>query len=72
MTDNEKYKAIIDMESIDIQTAGKYPTEAQFIQALTDGRSAGDYESRVVIVSLDPQQRYRFSTTRGNRGCERR
>lgn len=60
MTDDEKYRAIINMESIGTQTAGKYPTKAQFIQALTDGRSAGDYERRVVIVSLNPQQQYRF------------
>ena len=64
MTNNEKYKAIMDMESISARTAGKYPTKAQFMQALKDGRSAGDYESRVVIVSLDPQQRYRFSAAR--------
>ena len=61
MTVDEKYKAIIDMESIDSKTAGRYPTKAQFLEALTDGQVAGDYVNRVVIVSTDPQQQYRFT-----------
>lgn len=61
MTDDEKYKAIINMESIDQNTAGRYPTKAQFLEALADGRVAGDYADRVVIVSTDPQQQYRFT-----------
>ena len=61
MTGDEKYKAIIDMESIDPDTVGRYPTRAQFLEALADGRVAGDFGSRVVIVSTDPQQQYRFT-----------
>jgi len=61
MTDDEKYKAIINMESIDPNTAGRYPTKAQFLEALADGRVAGDYANRVVIVSTDLQQQYRFT-----------
>jgi len=61
MTDDEKYKAIIVMESIDTKTAGRYPTKAQFLEALADGRVAGDFENRVVIVSTDPQHQYRFT-----------
>ena len=60
MTDDEKYKAIIAMESIDPQTSGRCPTKAQFMKALADGRVAGDFKTRVVIVSTDPQQQYRF------------
>ena len=61
MTDDEKYKAIIDMESIDSKTAGRYPTKAQFLEALAEGRVAGDYVNRVVVVSTDPQHQYRFT-----------
>ncbi len=61
MTDEEKYKAIINMESIDPKTAGRYPTKAQFLEALAEGRVEGDYVNRVVIVSTDPQQQYRFT-----------
>ena len=61
MTDDEKYKAIIDMESIDPNTVGRYPTRAQFLKALADGRVAGDFKNRVVIVSTDAQQQYRFT-----------
>ena len=60
MTDDEKYKAIIAMESIDTKTVGRYPTKAQFLEALADGRVAGDFQNRVVIVSIDPQHQYRF------------
>ena len=48
MTDEEKYKAIINMKSIDPNTAGRYPTKVQFLEALADGRVAGDFENRVV------------------------
>ncbi len=61
MTDEEKYRTILNMESIDPNTAGRYPTKAQFLEALADGRVAGDFENRVVIVSIDPQQQYRFA-----------
>ena len=61
ITDDEKYKAIIDMESIDTKTAGRYPTKAQFLEALAEGRVAGDYLNRVVVVSTDPQHQYRFT-----------
>ena len=61
MTNEEKYKAIIDMESIDPNTAGRYPTRVQFLEALAEGRVAGNYVNRVVIVSTDPQQQYRFT-----------
>lgn len=60
MTDDEKYRAIINMESIDPNTAGRYPTKANFLKALAEGRVAGDYVNRVAIVSTDPQQQYRF------------
>lgn len=61
MTDEEKYRAIINMKSIDPNTAGRYPTKVQFLEALADGRVAGDYVNRVVVVSIDPQQQYRFT-----------
>ena len=61
MTNEEKYKSIINMESIDLKTAGRYPTKAQFLEALAEGRVAGDYANRVVIVSTDPQHQYRFT-----------
>ncbi len=61
MTDDEKYKAIIAMESIDPDTVGRYPTRAQFLEALAESRIAGDYVNRIVIVSTDPQQQYRFT-----------
>ena len=61
MTDEEKYKAIINMESVDPNTAGRYPTKVQFLEALADGRIAGDYVNRVMIVSTDPQHQYRFT-----------
>ena len=61
MTGDEKYKAIINMESIDPNTAGRYPTKSQFLEALAEGRVAGDFENRVVIVATDPQQQYRFT-----------
>ncbi|MFC1713567.1 hypothetical protein ACFL6S_07865 [Candidatus Poribacteria bacterium] len=61
MTDGEKYKAIIAMESIDSKTAGRYPTKVQFLEALAEGRVAGDFQNRVVIVSTDPQHQYRFT-----------
>jgi hypothetical protein len=61
LTGDEKYRAIINMESIDPNTVGRYPTKAQFLEALADGRVAGDFENRVVIVSTDPQQQYRFT-----------
>ena len=61
MTDDEKYKAIIAMESIDPDTVGRYPTMVQFLEALAESRIAGDYVNRVVIVSTDPQQQYRFT-----------
>jgi hypothetical protein len=61
MTDDEKFKAIINMESIDPNTAGRYPIKAQFLEALAKSRVAGDYANRVVIVSSDPQQQYRFT-----------
>lgn len=61
MTDDDRYRAIINMESIDPNTAGRYPTKAQFLEALADGRVAGDFENRVVIVSTNPQQQYRFT-----------
>ncbi len=61
MTDDEKYKAIINMESIDPNTAGRYPTKAQFLEDLAKSQVAGDYANRVVIVSTDPQQQYRFT-----------
>ena len=53
MTDDEKYKAIIAMESIDPDTAGGYPTKTQFLEALGENRVAGDFKNRVVIVSTD-------------------
>ena len=43
MTGDEKYRAIINMESIDPNTVGRYPTKAQFLEALADGRVAGDF-----------------------------
>ena len=61
MTDDEKYKAIIDMESIDTKTAGRYPTKVRFLEALAEGQVAGNFRNRVVIVSTDPQQQYRFT-----------
>ena len=61
MTSDEKYKAIISMESIDPSTAGRYPTKAQFLEALAEGRVAGDFQNRVVVVSTDPQHQYRFT-----------
>ena len=61
MTSDEKYKAIIVMESIDSKTTGRYPTKAQFLEALAEGRVAGDFQNRVVIVSTDPQHQYRFT-----------
>lgn len=61
MTDEEKYKIILNMESIDPNTAGRYPTKVQFLEALAEGRVAGDFENRVVIVSTDLQQQYRFT-----------
>ena len=61
MTDEEKYKAIINMESIDSKTAGRYPTRVQFVEDLAKSQVAGDYVNRVVIVSTNPQQQYRFT-----------
>ena len=60
MTPDEKYRAIINMESIDQHTAGRYPTQAQFIGALAEGRVAGDFVNRVIVMSADPEQQYRF------------
>ena len=61
MTDDDRYRAIINMESIDPNTAGRYPTKAQFLEALAEGRVAGDYANRAVMVSTDPQHQYRFT-----------
>ena len=60
MTPDEKYKAIVNMESIDQHTAGRYPTMAQFLKALKEGRVAGDYVNRIIMISSDPEQQYRF------------
>lgn len=60
MTPDEKYKTIINMESIDQHTAGRYPTKAQFLSALEESRMAGDFINRVFIVSTNPERQYRF------------
>ncbi len=61
MTDEDRYKTVLNMESVDQNTAGRYPTKAQFMEALADGMVAGDYVTRVIIVSTDPQQQYKFT-----------
>ncbi len=64
MTDDEKYKAIIAMESIDPDTTGRYPTKARFLEAMEDGGVAGDFVNRVVMVA-GPQRQYRFTKDTG-------
>ena len=55
MTDEEKYKAIINMESIGPHTAGIYPTRVYFLEALKEGLIAGDFN--IMFLTLSRKKR---------------
>ena len=60
MTQAEKYESIRAMASISEYTHNKYPTRSAFKRAIREGRVAGDYDKRIVIVSDDPRESYTF------------
>jgi hypothetical protein len=68
MTRDEKYTAIMEMESIGQFTHGKYLTKRAFFRALTEGRVLGEYTKRIVVISDDPGQEYTFVLDNSNSG----
>lgn len=56
----EKYNWILSMRSIGELTYNEYPSYAEFRRAHRDGRICGDYDGKLVIVSLNPRKNYTF------------
>lgn len=59
-TRQEKYQAIRDMNSIEQDTKGEYPSRTEFYKALFEDRVVGRYDKRIVIVSKNPNESYTF------------
>ena len=60
LTWDEKYAAVLKMESIGQFTRGKYLTRKAFFRALAEARVFGDYTKRILVVSNEPKQEYTF------------